>query len=168
MTHASKWPRHSELTSISRLRIDRNAKTTLYMTSYTTSYNLHLLLAMTPPKAKLLHQLSNASLNAMQLLQQLNPSSMQFLKLFVVLFTNMLIFPRHATMDIFVPKNRFVVIEAVSPLVWHSIDIFDAYKSTQKCQDMRNMIGKIHSAASGAKCATHCSGSSRQHSHDSC
>lgn len=116
-------------------------------------------MAMMPPKPILLHQLSNASFDAMQLLQQLNPSSMQFLKFFVVLFTNMLILPRHATMNIFVPKDCFVVVETVTPLVWHSINIFDAYKNTQICQNVRSIIGVIHFAELGAKCATHCFGS---------
>ena len=63
----------------------------------------------------LVHQLSDALLNVMQLLKKRNTSTVQFLKVLLILFADVLILPWHTPMYIILPKNGFVVTQAVSP-----------------------------------------------------
>ena len=74
----------------------------------------------------LVHQLSDALLNVMQLLKKLNTSTVQFLKVLLILFADVLILPWHTPMYIILPKDGFVVTQAVSPQVRHCINVFDA------------------------------------------
>ena len=73
----------------------------------------------------LVHQLSDALLNVMQLLKKLNTTTVQFLETLLILFADVLILPRHTAMYIILPENSFVITQAVSPYVWHCINVFD-------------------------------------------
>jgi hypothetical protein len=62
----------------------------------------------------------------MQLLKKRNTSTVQFLKVLLILFADVLILPWHTPMYIILPKDGFVVTQAVSPQVRHCINVFDA------------------------------------------
>lgn len=75
---------------------------------------------------KLVHQLPNALFNAMKLLKKLNTPTVQLLKVLLVLSVNMLIFPWHTAIDVTLTKHSLIITQAVPPLIWHSINIFNA------------------------------------------
>ncbi len=57
----------------------------------------------------LVHQLSDALLNVMQLLKKLNTTTVQFLETLLILFADVLILPWHTAMYIILPKNSLVI-----------------------------------------------------------